>query len=70
MCDGGDEERRWLELDAIAEERERELRNEGKRCRGVRGWSSSFYRGGGGGRRWWSDNGQLKSLNALMAGGC
>jgi hypothetical protein len=34
---GGEEKRRWLELDTSAEDSGRELRNEGKRCGGVRG---------------------------------
>jgi hypothetical protein len=43
----------WLELSNSAEESERELRNEGKRCRGVQGWSSPFYRHRRALRRWW-----------------
>jgi hypothetical protein len=42
--DGG-EERWWLELIARAEEGERELRSEGKRCEDLWGWWSSFIGG-------------------------
>jgi hypothetical protein len=43
---GGEEERRWLKLGASAEGSRRELRNEGKRRGGDRGWSSPFIGAG------------------------
>jgi hypothetical protein len=66
----GNEDRWLLELGASAEESERELGNEGKRCGVVWGWSSPFI---GVRERWvggcWEIMASAKALTPLMARG-
>jgi hypothetical protein len=66
----GNEDRWLLELGASAEESERELGNEGKRCGVVWGWSSPFI---GVGERWGGGCREImasaKALTPLMVRG-